>query len=82
MPVVVYLVVFVLKVVDKKLKLIFSDGELAPDKALPAQNMSYVFGGSYTPVVGRILEWIIKGEPIAQVKILIFLSLVTHLFSI
>jgi hypothetical protein len=54
-------------VVDKKLKLIFSDGDLSPDKALPAQHMSYVFGGSYTPVVGRILEWIIKGEPIAQV---------------
>jgi hypothetical protein len=82
MPVAVYLIIFVFKVVDKKLKLIFSDGELAPDKALPAQNMSYVFGGSYTPVVGRILEWIIKGEPMAQVKILIFISLVTYLFSI
>ncbi|XP_059487240.1 vacuolar protein sorting-associated protein 33B [Neocloeon triangulifer] len=54
--------------VDRKFKVLFPDGKEVPDKALPAQHMSYVFGGSYTPVVGRILEWFIKGEPVAQLE--------------
>ncbi|XP_065349911.1 vacuolar protein sorting-associated protein 33B [Cloeon dipterum] len=54
--------------IDKKFKVLFPDGKEVPDKALPALHMSYVFSSSYTPVVGRIMEWMIKGEPVAQLE--------------
>lgn len=54
--------------VARRFKLCPSDDTPPPNPRLPAQDMSYVFGGEYIPVVSRVVEWLIKGEPISQIE--------------
>ncbi|KAF4526530.1 hypothetical protein B566_EDAN005897 [Ephemera danica] len=54
--------------IARRFKLCSSDDAPAPNPRLPAQDMSYVFGGEYIPVVCRVVEWLIKGEPISQIE--------------